>query len=155
MNAYLLLSGILAAIGLYIIWTRRIDEGGSNGVHLLVAAALMSLIAAGKYLTTFSHSQQIAALVVGLIGILIYQHQKAYRSRRASFGFNKTSTVVLTMIIAVALFFSVQTEMSLYDGFPLVSLIMAFALLALFSLKKQEQRKSAEVKVMSETESKK
>lgn len=155
MNAYLLLSGILAAIGLYIIWTRRVDEGGSSGVHLLVAAALVTLIAAGKYLTTFSHAQQIAALVIALTGILIYQHQKRYRSRRAPFGFNQTSTVVLSMLVAVVLFYSVQTEMSLYDGFPLVSLIMAVALLALFSLKKQEQRKSVEAVAMKESESNK
>jgi|CXWL01.1.fsa_nt_gi NADH:ubiquinone oxidoreductase subunit K len=153
MNAYLLLSGILAAIGLYIIWTRRIDEGGGSGVHLLVAAALIILIAAGKYLTTFSSSQQITALVIGLSGILIYQHQKRFLSRRAPSGFNQTSTVVLTMIVAVSLFFSVQTEMSLYDGFPLVSLIMSVALLALFSLKKQEQRKSTDTIALKETES--
>lgn len=143
MNAYLLLSGILAAVGLYIIWTRRIDEGGSNGVHLLVAVALITLVAAGKYLTTFSHSQQIAAVVIGLIGILIYQQQKTHHTRRVPFGFNRTSMLALILIVTVALFFSIQIEMSLYDGFPLISLIMAVALLALYSLKKQEQRKIA------------
>jgi NADH:ubiquinone oxidoreductase subunit K len=154
MNAYLLLSGILASIGLYIIWTRRSDEGGSNGVHMLVAAALVTLIAAGKFLTTFSHAQQFAAFVIGLIGLLIYQQQRGSHARRAPFGYNQTSTVVLAFIVAIALFFCVQTEMSLYDGFPLVSLIMAAALLALFSIKRQEQRKNSQGVTVAAAESK-
>lgn len=132
MNAYLLLAGIVGAVGCYMLWTRRADEAGGFGLQLLIASALLVLTATGKYLATFALSHQGAAVIIGLSGLLLSVAQRPNATRRAPFGLRGTSLGLLVVMLLVTLMLALRTETSLYDGWPVISTMLCVALLTLF-----------------------